>query len=103
MTSAINTNSNQQSNLSTLPTTSTITQPPATTNPPQQQPVVNPVSPSQSEPIFKHTLPQINNIWGNHSRDDLFQIVNSCYEEIVFFRKNLFLLPSGKAGKDYIN
>ena len=41
-------------------------------------------------------------VWGKQSKEDLRQIADSMYEEIVFFRKNLFLLPSGKAGKDYI-
>ena len=41
-------------------------------------------------------------VWGNHSPQDLTQIVNSIYEEIVFWRKNLFKLPSGSAGKRYI-
>ena len=41
-------------------------------------------------------------IWGNHSSRDLHQIINACYEEIVYFRKNLFLVPSGKAGKNLV-
>ena len=28
--------------------------------------------------------------------------INDIYEEIVFWRKNLFLLPSGKYGNEYI-
>ena len=41
-------------------------------------------------------------IWGNHSADDLNQIISAIYEEVVFWRKNLFKLPSGAAGKSYI-
>ena len=32
-------------------------------------------------------------IWANHSKNDLHQVVNAVYEEIVFWRKNLFKLP----------
>ena len=41
-------------------------------------------------------------IWGNHTKDELTQIVDSIYEEIVFWKKNIFMLPSGSAGKNYI-
>ena len=43
-----------------------------------------------------------NEIWGSHSADDLTQIVSGIYEEIVYWRKNLFKLPSGAAGKSFI-
>ena len=38
-------------------------------------------------------------IWGCHTEADLKQIVDATYEEIVHWRKNLFLIPSGSAGK----
>ncbi len=41
-------------------------------------------------------------IWGTHTKDDLQQIVNAIYEEIVFWRKNVFMLPSGAAGKAFV-
>jgi hypothetical protein len=41
-------------------------------------------------------------IWGSHTKDDLCQIVNGAHEEIVFWRKNVFMLPSGAAGKAYL-
>ena len=41
-------------------------------------------------------------IWGSHDVTDLTQIVNSAYDEIVFWRRNIFKLPSGVAGKKYI-
>ena len=41
-------------------------------------------------------------IWGSHTKNDLCQIVNGAYEEIVFWRKNVFMLPSGAAGKAYV-
>ena len=44
----------------------------------------------------------IANVWGNHSSEDIFQVGNAIYEEIVKWRKNVFKLPSGAAGKRYI-
>ena len=40
-----------------------------------------------------------NAIWGNHSIDDLKEIISTIYEEAVKWKRNLFLLPSGKGGK----
>ena len=42
-------------------------------------------------------------VWGNLSKNDLMQVINSAYEESVKWKRNLFLLPSGKIGKDYIS
>ena len=36
------------------------------------------------------------------NEDDILQAGNSMYEEIVYFRKNLFKLPSGAAGKRFL-
>ena len=44
----------------------------------------------------------ITNAWGNHSQEELAQIINAVYEEIVFWRINPFMLPSGAAGKNVI-
>ena len=44
----------------------------------------------------------IANVWGVHSSEDIWQIGSSIYEEIVFWRRNVFKLPSGAAGKRYI-
>ena len=41
-------------------------------------------------------------VWGSHSLADVELIINATYDEIVHWRKNIFLLPSGKAGKLYI-
>ena len=41
-------------------------------------------------------------VWGGLSMDDLNQTVSAIYEECVYWRRNLFLLPSGKAGKQFI-
>ena len=59
-----------------------------------------------TEAPLQETVPVRQNlapgIWGNHSADDLNQIISAIYEEVVFWRKNLFKLPSGAAGKSYI-
>ena len=51
-------------------------------------------------------LRQINltarKVWGDHTYDDLLQISNSMYDEVVCWSKNIFKLPSGSAGKLFI-
>ena len=46
-----------------------------------------------SEPLF----------WGSHTLRDLELIMNATYDEIVHWRKNHFMKPSGAAGKLYIH
>ena len=41
-------------------------------------------------------------MWGNHTLADILMIGRAMYEEVVHWRKNLFKLPSGAAGKRYI-
>ena len=40
---------------------------------------------------------------GHHTKEDLEQIMSAIYDEIVFWRKNLFLLPIGHCGKLFIS
>ena len=42
-------------------------------------------------------------VWGNHSAEDVKMIINAIYEECVKWKKNLFLLPSGRIGKDFVD
>ena len=49
-------------------------------------------TPHDPEPLF----------WGSHTLRDIELIINATYDEIVHWRKNLFMLPSGAAGKLYI-
>ena len=37
-------------------------------------------------------------VWGPHTKEDICQIINAIYEEIVFWRRNIFNLPSGSPG-----
>ena len=39
----------------------------------------------------------------NVNRGQFFENINRSYEEIVHFRRNLFNIPSGQAGKEFIN
>jgi len=41
-------------------------------------------------------------IWAQLFYEDVRLIFDSAYEEIVFWRKNLFMLPSGAAGKSLL-
>ena len=44
----------------------------------------------------------LQKVWGDHSLADVKQILDAIYEEGVYWRRNLFLLPTGAAGKTYI-
>ena len=53
--------------------------------------------------------PQVNNTeetifypWANASTVITLNAINQVYDKVVFWRKNLFLLPTGSAGKKYI-
>ena len=48
------------------------------------------------------TIALQSSVWGSHNESDFKQIINSAYEEIVHWRKNIFLLPSGASGKQFI-
>jgi len=41
--------------------------------------------------------------WGKYTNTSIENSINTIYEQIVFWRKNLFLLPTGSAGKRYID
>ncbi|CAB3982253.1 Hypothetical predicted protein [Paramuricea clavata] len=41
-------------------------------------------------------------MWGDISYASFFDVVNGIYNEIVHFRRNIFNIPSGRAGKNYI-
>ena len=42
-------------------------------------------------------------IWGNFSIMGLQQVVSSRNEHAIKWKRNLFMLPSGKAAKEYID
>ena len=69
------------------------------------QPIVrDPESPNGGNPPISQD-PTLNSqayVWGTHSGDEIMQLGTSAYEEIVFWRSNIFKLPSGAAGKRYV-
>ena len=44
----------------------------------------------------------VNKSLRKRTKDDVAMIIDATYEEIVFWRRNLFLLPTGAAGKKYV-
>ena len=42
-------------------------------------------------------------IWGNHTSPDVSQIINAAYEECIKWRRNIFMLPTGKPGREFID
>ena len=41
-------------------------------------------------------------MWGALNGNEAVKELKECYEKIVFWKKNLFMLPKGASGKDYI-
>ena len=58
---------------------------------------VSPCSPPPPEPIST-----ANFQWGEHDGSSVGLAVESAYAEAVHWRRNIFMIPSGKAGKDYV-
>ena len=40
--------------------------------------------------------------WGKYKEAQFVKMLNAVYDKVVFLRKNIFLIPSGKSGKQYI-
>ena len=41
-------------------------------------------------------------VWGLHTMSDIELVINATYDEIVHWRRNVFMLPSGAAGKAFV-
>ena len=41
-------------------------------------------------------------MWGIHSKKDVQMVISAIYEEIVYWRRKIFMLPTSSAGKRYI-
>ena len=54
---------------------------------------IQPDDPQANSTSGENIQPLTIKICGNHSKDDLHQVVNAVYEEIVFWHKILFKLP----------
>lgn len=42
-------------------------------------------------------------IWGSLTKEDVYHTIDQIYNEIVYWKRNLFMLPSGAAGKKFIS
>ena len=40
--------------------------------------------------------------WGEEKGSQVTKDISECYDKIVYWRRNLFMLPNGGAGKNYI-
>ena len=49
------------------------------------------------------SAPQKSYTWGNCPSHVFEANISTVYKQVVYWKKNLFLLPSGKAGKQYID
>ena len=67
-------------------------EPQNTPSPPTQNPELPPNSPS-SQPTFT---------WGQLDGQDFSQAIPAAYAEAAHWNRNLFLMPSGNAGKDFV-
>ena len=43
-----------------------------------------------------------NKTWGSISYESVCDTINGVYDEIVHFRRNIFNVPTGRAGKAFI-
>jgi len=41
--------------------------------------------------------------WGGKTATEITKLIDTAYEHIVYWRRYLFLVPSGNAGKKYVN
>ena len=60
--------------------------------------ILSPQTANSSNGIISSTY-----IWGNYESDIFEKNLNNAYEKIVHWKKNIFLLPTGKAGKEFID
>ena len=57
---------------------------------------------SEPEGPQHHALLPPDFLWGEKTGDVFCQLVSSVYEEVVHRRHNIFLIPSGSAGKAFV-
>lgn len=68
---------------------------------PEVPPEHDPRSYPQDLPTFEKIGPP-NYRWGNVDGETITQRINEAYSEIVHWRHNLFKVPSGKAGTQFV-
>ena len=65
--------------------------------PPPVPPPPRPPDPPQEQPVVEQQF-----MWGQLNGDQAARELKECYEKIVYWRKNIFMLPKGSTAKDYI-
>ena len=50
--------------------------------------------------VINEPEPAIRYKWGDYDDKTVEKNINDAYEKIVFWRKNIFMVPTGKAGKE---
>ena len=53
-------------------------------------------------PEYEPLSAEANFVWGNVDGVTFSSAVNAAYAETVHWRRNLFMVPSGKAGKEFV-
>ena len=67
---------------------------------PAKQPVST--SPSEQADLPLVVIEEETFYWNERKGSDFLRDLDTAYEQIVYWRQNLFLLPTGKAGKKFI-
>ena len=83
-----------------------------TTSEPHQQQQQQPTTESEAQPeeiVREPNLPKYDHVpmlpnkpYNGLSGNDLMELVSNIYEDTIRWKKNMFQLPSGKCGKEYI-
>ena len=56
----------------------------------------------QNQKVTSQTTHHQVKVWGDHPEKDINQIISAAYEEIVHWKPNMFLVPSGASGKEFV-
>ena len=76
---------------------------PQPSNPADQGPLPGASSPDSPNPLpSPEQIPTANFQWGEYDGPSLGHVIESAYAEAVHWQRNIFMIPSGKAGKDYV-
>ena len=69
----------------------------------EREPQNTPSTPSQNPELLPYSpSPQPTLTWGQLDGQDFSQAITAAYAEVVHWNRNLFLVPSGNAGKDFV-
>ena len=66
-------------------------------------PPTMPVSPPITTLVSPPAQQPRNFRWGPHEGDEFYSIISNVYEEVIHWRRNVFLVPSGSTGKAFVS